>query len=110
MSKELKARIERAQSINELLDLALVINREGLAMPEEEFDALCGEWNRKYTALSTATKSEIQKKMPPKTEAIVEVINILAKHGFKHRDVDDIFVDLRKSLQAMAGGNAIHKV
>lgn len=48
---ELRALIERAEARNELTDLALRINQEGIVMPEEEFDSLCGEWNLKYSEL-----------------------------------------------------------
>jgi hypothetical protein len=122
MSKELKATIERTQSINELLDLALVINREGIVMPEEEFETLCAVWNRKFAALEErkagvvvpagheGKRAEVfmngyaihQKTGGHRSETCVSSINVeihmIAEdtHSVKH---EDFLNDLRSFLQ-----------
>lgn len=59
MSKELKAIIERAGTKNELFDLALQINREGIFMPDAESEELYRAWNEKFDELNELRIREI---------------------------------------------------
>lgn len=57
MSKELKAAIEIAKTKNELFDLALQINREGIFMEDADSEVLYAAWNQKFDSLQRGVSS-----------------------------------------------------
>jgi hypothetical protein len=59
MSKELKAAIEIAKTKNELMDIALQINREGIFMPDAESEELYRAWYEKLDELNELRVREI---------------------------------------------------